>query len=152
MIIGLCSMLIRIYAVYWMFKDTKRLGIESSKRFFWLVFTLFFWYFAVPLYFILVRKSGPLPARPDPADNVTYGEPKNGTVDVSEKVICPKCGAKVPSSFSACNNCGYQLKPQCQGCGRTLESGWTVCPHCGTKVGEEETEKTDECVKENGSD
>lgn len=143
MIIGLCSMLIRFYATYWMFNDTKKMNMESSKRFFWIIFTFAFWYFAVPLYFIFVKNKKSMPYRPTPADNVVYGEPENGTVDVSEKVTCPSCKAQVPSSFSFCNHCGYTLKPQCSGCGKTLEPEWTACPHCGTKVGEEEDEKTD---------
>lgn len=140
MIIGLCSMLLRFYATYWIYNDTKKMGLESSKRFMWTVGTLFVWYLAVPLYFILVRNSRTVPSRrQEPADNVTYSEPKGEAVDVSEKVTCPMCKKPVPSSFSFCPHCGYTMKPQCSGCGKTLEPEWATCPHCGTKVGEDET-------------
>lgn len=147
MIISLLTFLLSAAAAYWVYNDTKSMGFSSSKCMIWTMFTFFFWYIALPIYFLIGRENKNLPKHSRQSDDAFYTEKEQGednTVDVSEKVICPKCGEKVPSSFSHCQHCGYTMKPQCSGCGRTLESDWSVCPHCGTKVGEDETETTEE--------
>ena len=144
MIISAISLCISLYATYWIYNDTRKCGFESSKCFMWAVFTLFFWYFALPIYFLVGRGSRTLPKQSYSFDNYSHSEPRGETVDVSEKVTCPNCKKQVPSSFSHCQHCGYTMKPQCSGCGKNLEPEWTVCPHCGTKVEEEKAVENDE--------
>ncbi|MEM2874855.1 MAG: SPFH domain-containing protein [Candidatus Hadarchaeales archaeon] len=53
-------------------------------------------------------------------------------------VICPGCGARIPSSAKFCPECGSQISPRgtmkCPKCGEEIPSTSKFCPACGKSL------------------
>lgn len=143
--------LLGAFAAYWIFNDSKKHDVPLWQSIIWAGISFFFWYIALPIYFMTVRqgKTNRPPMRntysaPNNNADDRYEEKRAGEVDISEKVECHECGQDVPASFTFCPYCGEQLKPECPACGKTLEKDWTVCPNCGTEVSDGKEELKEE--------
>jgi hypothetical protein len=120
---------------YLIYRDAKnKWGYSQNTAMLWALGTLALPYVVGVAYILLGRKPRwKIPQEAKPSDAVTY-EGGEDAVDISEKIPCPMCGSRVPSSFGQCPKCGYTLHFCCTHCGSTLERGAKYCPECGTKA------------------
>ncbi|MFR5062455.1 MAG: SPFH domain-containing protein [Christensenellales bacterium] len=51
-----------------------------------------------------------------------------------EKIVCPKCGAKVGANAKFCPECGGAMGAVCPKCGAAVKPGAKFCPECGNKL------------------
>lgn len=47
---------------------------------------------------------------------------------------CYNCNSRVSGRFSACPNCGVQLKEKCSCCNQVIREEWNYCPYCNDKI------------------
>lgn len=110
----LLSFAISSYSAYWIYNDSKNLGLIQSKSLLWALFSFFCWYIVIPIYFLLVRNNKRMPKRSpfiNKNSNQDFSKKTEEPVDITEKTICPYCEEEIPSSFSICPNCKKILKP-----------------------------------------
>lgn len=53
----------------------------------------------------------------------------------SSGIICPGCGALVPTGYKFCGGCGKPVAPskvKCIKCGKEMDPGLKFCPECGS--------------------
>ncbi len=49
-------------------------------------------------------------------------------------LVCPSCGASLPSGAKFCLECGTRISSKCPNCGADLPAGAKFCMECGTKL------------------
>ena len=63
-------------------------------------------------------------------------EPAPAIADASavDGIVCPSCGALLPTRAKFCLECGTALGKKCPSCGADVPAGSKFCLECGSKL------------------